>query len=112
MKKRDENLLAGMKMFRKTLLFCKTSRKILDINVSAALQADWAIFLAYSRIRVSQLAQNVRCVRADLRIFSLFLEGTVHTSTIRIFGCLWPFVSQHDPPDVPPDLCVFLRLQQ
>ncbi len=37
-----------------------------------------------------------------------FLEGTVHTSTIRIFGCLWPFVSQHFPPDVPPDLCVFL----
>ncbi len=26
-----------MKMFRKTLTFCKTSRKILDINVSAAL---------------------------------------------------------------------------
>ncbi len=37
-----------------------------------------------------------------------FLEGTVHTSTICIFGCLWPFVSQHVPPDVPPDSCVFL----
>jgi hypothetical protein len=34
---RDENLLAGMKMFRETLTFCKTSRKILDIYVSAAL---------------------------------------------------------------------------
>jgi hypothetical protein len=34
----DENLLAGMKMFRKTLTFHETSRKILDINVSAALQ--------------------------------------------------------------------------
>ncbi len=33
----DENLLAGMKMFRETLTFCKTSRKILDIYVSAAL---------------------------------------------------------------------------
>jgi hypothetical protein len=33
----DENLLAGMKMFRETLTFRKTSRKILDINVSAAL---------------------------------------------------------------------------
>jgi hypothetical protein len=30
----DENLLAGMKMFRETLTFCKTSRKILDIYVS------------------------------------------------------------------------------
>jgi hypothetical protein len=35
----DENLLAGMKMFRKTLTFCKTSHKILDINVSTALKA-------------------------------------------------------------------------
>ncbi len=33
----DENLLAGMKMFRETLTFRKTSRKILDIYVSAAL---------------------------------------------------------------------------
>ncbi len=33
----DENLLAGMKMFHKMLTFCKTSRKILDNNVSAAL---------------------------------------------------------------------------
>ncbi len=33
----DENLLAGMKMFRETLTFRKTSCKILDINVSAAL---------------------------------------------------------------------------
>jgi hypothetical protein len=33
----DENLLAGMKMFRKTLTFRKTRRKILDIYVSAAL---------------------------------------------------------------------------
>ena len=33
----DENLLTGMKMFRKTLTFCETSRKILDINISAAL---------------------------------------------------------------------------
>ncbi len=33
----DENLLAGMKMFRKTLTFRETSRKILDIYVSAAL---------------------------------------------------------------------------
>jgi hypothetical protein len=46
----DENLLAGMKMFREMLTFHETSRKILDINVSAALQADWAIFLAYSLI--------------------------------------------------------------
>ncbi len=34
----DENLLAGMKMFLKTLTFCKTSRKILDIYVSAAVK--------------------------------------------------------------------------
>jgi hypothetical protein len=33
----DENLLTGMKMFRETLTFRKTSRKILDIYVSAAL---------------------------------------------------------------------------
>ncbi len=33
----DENLLAGMKMFRKMLTFCETSHKILDIYVSAAL---------------------------------------------------------------------------
>ncbi len=32
----DENLLAGVKMFRETLTFCETSRKILDIYVSAA----------------------------------------------------------------------------
>ncbi len=37
MKKRDENLLAGMKMFRETLTFRETSRKILNIYVSAAL---------------------------------------------------------------------------
>ncbi len=35
----DENLLPGMKMFRKTLTFRKTSRKIIDIYVSAALVA-------------------------------------------------------------------------
>jgi hypothetical protein len=34
----DENLLAGMKMFCETLTFCETSRKILDIYVSAALR--------------------------------------------------------------------------
>ncbi len=33
----DENLLAGMKMFRERLTFRETSRKILDIYVSAAL---------------------------------------------------------------------------
>ncbi len=33
----DKNLLAGMKMFRETLTFHETSRKILDIYVSAAL---------------------------------------------------------------------------
>ncbi len=37
----DENLLAGMKMFRETLTFRETSRKILDINVSAALNVIW-----------------------------------------------------------------------
>ncbi len=35
----DENLLARMKMFRETLTFRETSRKILDIYVSAALIA-------------------------------------------------------------------------
>ncbi len=35
----DENLLVGMKMFRETLTFRETSRKILDIYVSAALSA-------------------------------------------------------------------------
>ncbi len=38
----DENLLAGMKMFRETLTFRETSRKILDINVSAALKINFA----------------------------------------------------------------------
>ncbi len=38
----DENLLTGMKMFRETLTFRKTSRKILDIYVSAALYVQWA----------------------------------------------------------------------
>ncbi len=33
----DENLLTGMKMFREMLTFRETSRKILDIYVSAAL---------------------------------------------------------------------------
>jgi hypothetical protein len=39
----DENLLAGMKMFRKTLTFRETSRKILDINVSAAFNTVVAL---------------------------------------------------------------------
>ncbi len=39
----DENLLAGMKMFRKTLTFRETSRKILDIYVSAALGVSYDI---------------------------------------------------------------------
>ncbi len=39
----DENLLAGMKMFRETLTFRETSRKILDIYVSAALNTVVAL---------------------------------------------------------------------
>jgi hypothetical protein len=48
----DENLLAGMKMFRETLTFRKTSRKILDINVSAAL------LMLYSLFSISMKVQN------------------------------------------------------
>ncbi len=44
---RDENLLAGMKMFRETLTFRETSRKILDINVPAALM----VFAPYPILR-------------------------------------------------------------
>ncbi len=40
----DENLLAGVKMFREMLTFHKTSRKILDIYVSAALPAKYVRF--------------------------------------------------------------------
>ena len=36
----DENLLAGMKMFHEMLTFRETSRKILDIYVSAALTGN------------------------------------------------------------------------
>jgi hypothetical protein len=48
----DENLLAGMKMFREMLTFRETSRKILDINVSAALEDGWGwragLFIIFS----------------------------------------------------------------
>ncbi len=40
----DENLLVGMKKFRETLTFCETSRKILDIYVSAALNHPAFLF--------------------------------------------------------------------
>ncbi len=85
----DENLLAGMKkMFRETLTFRKTSRKILDINVSAALQADWAIFLAYSLIMYlcTGFSQNVLAVQKWIHkwihiVRSMARPRTVNKST-------------------------------